>query len=265
MKKITKKIIVGISVFALILCSFPFTLKADSIENEQTSFSVSIPATTEYKSLVYMFGQYHSTYQRNYISINSNMSTQQLITRGGDTLYVGGYSISPANVEDSVWAFILDYAVIGYEDYLITIDVYALSAFSLSLENWQHIETYQIGTTYSPEDLPFYTLDTDNLIKVYNYSNSQFNGLEQVKTTFSGQILNNYTTLGKILATQNSIAYQNGVNENLATPGWWVKLFNGLDAFFAIELLPNITFGIIFSIPLVFGLLHLILFYWRGN
>lgn len=62
--------------------------------------------------------------------------------------------------------------------------------------------------------------------------------------------------------------FQQGYNQgqlNPITADWFETLFSRIQLFLNLQILPNITFGTLLSIPVVLGLLRLVLFIWRNE
>ena len=59
--------------------------------------------------------------------------------------------------------------------------------------------------------------------------------------------------------------YQAGINENIGTQNWFIKLFEGVDSFLNIRIFPNITFGVLLGIPFVIQVVWFIIRMFRGG
>ena len=56
---------------------------------------------------------------------------------------------------------------------------------------------------------------------------------------------------------------QAGLNENIGTQTWFMKIFQGVDAFLNIRIFPNITFGVLLGIPFINSVVCFIIRYLR--
>lgn len=254
MKKI-KKFIVLVFCFVLVFVSFikPFKTKAAST----THYELNVDNT----ALIFTFPEYYSSFNKDYLIINNNVVCHRT---NNTLLYQDGTPIEPVNCYDYVWAWKITLTTQGIEDWRVDIDIFYINAKTFYNSNFEFINSITIEIS-SPqiEILIDYdsTLETltglnfdKNNIKSYLTSNSFLPGYSSI-----GNILNNYYNNGY------DIGYNKGINEQISTQNWWSSLWNGVDAFLSVELLPNLTFGLLFAVPLVFGVLHLILFIWRSG
>ena len=58
---------------------------------------------------------------------------------------------------------------------------------------------------------------------------------------------------------------QAGLNENIGTQTWFMKIFQGVDAFLNIRIFPNITFGVLLGIPFIISVVWFIIRSFRGG
>lgn len=58
---------------------------------------------------------------------------------------------------------------------------------------------------------------------------------------------------------------QAGLNENIGTQSWFIKIFEGVDSFLNIRIFPNITFGVLLGIPFVISVVWFIIRSFRGG
>ena len=58
---------------------------------------------------------------------------------------------------------------------------------------------------------------------------------------------------------------QAGLNENIGTQNWFIKIFEGVDSFLNIRIFPNITFGVLLGIPFVISVVWFIIRSFRGG
>ena len=58
---------------------------------------------------------------------------------------------------------------------------------------------------------------------------------------------------------------QAGLNENIGTQNWFIKIFEGVDSFLSIRIFPNITFGVLLGIPFIISVVWFIIRSFRGG
>lgn len=257
-----KKIIVFFSVVALVIVSSLSFFKVGAVNR-----NYELRVDTEDNFLIYVFGDLHGTYDYPLIATD----TYKIVDRNGnyyyfDQNYEEEYSIL------NLYAFNIRYVNVGVDDYELYVDIYYLNptnfeetnAFIL-LDNL----TIQTQEMLVPE-ISLY-IDFEYVIEIQNFAGISFSVNENtVYSYLKGNSMNpSASTLGQLIESVKHNNYEKGFNDGINTQfteqNWWVELWNGVDAFLSIELLPNLTFGLLFSVPLVFGVLHLILFIWRSG
>lgn len=259
---ITKLILIFTMVFSLIC---PAKLKAAN-QAEQTHYQYELQNATS--NVLYVIPQNDVNMSKVLLSSyqpNADI-TSTLIWREHNNYYVANaedneildiplIGVSPQIVYNYVWAF-----QFYYSNKTLTINIYNLEYSQIDeRSNFQFVDSYIYN----------FFVD-DNIIINIDYTNYlDMNKVPQndITTEFYRTYMNNPLYLSAVNYYNNGYdaGFNEGVNTNLATPNWWTSLFNGIDSFLSIELLPNLTLGILVAIPLVFGLLRLILFFWRSG
>lgn len=255
MKKAKKYIVIFAIVFLLMVNILkPFNLKA-TITND-THYDIEINDN----ALVYTFPDYHSIYNKEFLGLNNTA----IVYRNNNTLIAADEPIAPVNAYDYIWAWYFEIISQGDGDYAVVLNVYYLNADNFINGSFEFIDTY----TYEISE-PKVLINVDYDSTLETFVNIGFNSLQLKDYLIYNGLQNDYSALGNLLNAyyENGVntGYDIGINEQLASQNWWVELWNGVDAFLSVELLPNLTFGLLFSVPLVFGVLHLILFIWRSG
>lgn len=255
MKKIHKRLLVLFAIVLLLVNIIkPFNLKATISTN--THYSIEI----ENNALIYTFPDYHSSYNKEFIGLNGS----PIVYRNENTLIANNEPIAPVSAYNYIWAWHFDLTQQAEGDFILYLNVYYLDASNFINGTFEHIDTYSYELSQPNATI---NIDYDSTLETFvdiGFNSSQlkdyliYNGLQGGYSAL-GNLLNAYYQQGA------SVGYNQGINEQLANQNWWVELWDGVDAFLSVELLPNLTFGLLFSVPLVFGVLHLILFIWRSG
>lgn len=262
-----KKIITFVCIIAIVLFSLPFApIKASNIY-ENTHYQLTI----NNNALIYTFPDYHgSGWNKTFLSVYDETNDNNIIlsNRINNTLYINNDPLELDNCYNYIWAWYISIINSGVEDYEISLSVFNMLASDYYNGDFQLVGNY----TFSyGSNQAIINIDYDSTLETfrdfsYNVKNLKayllYNGFQEGYSAL-GNLLEAYETRG--YNSGYNLGYNRGVNENLANQNWWVDLWNGVDAFLNVELLPNLTFGLLFSVPLVFGVLHLILFIWRSG
>lgn len=248
-----KKILILISVLALMLCSF---FNGFKVSASPTHYDLNISNN----ALVFTFPDFHGSYRKEFIEIDG----EEIILRSDNSLLNGDNVIAPVNAYEYIWAWYFEVKTIGIEDYIVNLSVYYLKANNYRTENFTFVDMFEIPVVSSNVLI---SMDYDSTLETYvdiEFDNTnikqflEYNGLQP-----------GYSALGNMLESYYQSGYSNGfdtgINNQLAEPNWWVNMFNGIDAFLNINLLPGFTIGALFSIPLAFGVLKMILYFWRSG
>lgn len=122
------------------------------------------------------------------------------------------------------------------------------------------------GNTYFTQNTSTYTIVTGSVEKV-EFFNGFMGGFTPSETnTIPNYYLN--TILNDINTMQYNYGYQEGIEgETVFTPVWGILsgVFSVVASVMSIELVPHITIGVFFLVPLFFAVLGLILWIWKGK
>ncbi len=199
------------------------------------------------------------------LSFTDNVNTYELINFNSTFFFNGEQDpIIPFDVNQYIWCFNIDLGIQGESDYVVTISAYTKSVYNANAV-WEFQNTKQFDVAIEDES---FLLFSNNILYLANYTGG-LSGVSAVERVFNNYLVGGGNALDNYIDTlKNSEfdrGYNAGLNEQLSNQNWWINLWEGVDAFLSVELLPNLTFGLLFSVPLVFGVLHLILFIWRSG
>lgn len=259
-----KKIIsFAIICFLLINSLMPIKTKATTYDAEMSSIT--------YSDKTFLFNPVDLTYSNSVLNVVIETGLdmyEEIVLISYEPDEDNGLILLDNNTGQTM-AIISNAKLFAIELYLFGIETPDYYQYVYKLYEWNISVNDVNENTITPNFIPKYTgeITLDREIKNIKYWNtsiiSVYSGLNSPNNIFNWF----WNTEGNQFLYQ--LLYNKGLNIGLNSQflkqNWWVELWNGVDAFLSVEILPNLTFGLLFSVPLVFGVLHLILWIWRSG
>lgn len=262
-----RKIYLSISIFVAVIVCLVSGIKIKAANNYTgTYYNLNFSEN----ALIYTFPDYHSSYDKVFISsYQPRLDINTPIVRNTDNLLFD-VTIPEAPIVDAVayqliWAWYFEIIEPEPDELRLSIKVYTLPAafyrshqFELQIDIWVPI--------IDPDNL-IINIDSDSVLETY--INIGFNEEDLKRYLENNGFSEGYSAIGIMLERYYNAGYQSGYDTGYETAlnngGFLVGVFNSIDAFLSINILPGITIGLFFAVPLVLGLIELIAVFWRKD
>lgn len=264
-----KKIYLSISIFiAVIVCLVSGIGLKIQAANNYTGTYYNLNFSNN--ALIYTFPDYHGTYTKAFITIyQPRLDINTVVVIREDNLLFDAQipedPIVNAEAYQLIWAWYFEIIEVEEDDFRLSVKVYTLPAafyrshqFELQIDIWVPIvDTSNI----------IINVDSDSVLETY--INIGFNEVDLKRYLENNGFSEGYSAIGIMLERYYNAGYQNGYEIGYTTAlnngGFLVGVFNSIDAFLSINILPGISIGLFFAVPLVLGLIELIAVFWRKD
>lgn len=268
-----KKIYIYLSIFIVsFICLFANIKIAASAAVNLDTEEVIYKWDYENENLIFFyFPELHATYYRNFLTL-LNLDTggeDPIFKRINDTLLNSSdIQIAPGYpLQGYFWAFVCkhDAGIFDFEIFVCNVsDPGTADALDFSLVHSESKAAEDLDNV--PNAIKF---DAESVLWIRTTQDS-FISPGVLQSILFNNILSDANAFGRWVQTIKDdyedrgyeVGYNRGYNDALEAGGFLVGVFNAIDAFLSIRILPGITIGIFVAVPLVLGLIELIGKFW---
>lgn len=268
-----KKIYIYLSIFVVsLICLFANIKIAASAAVDLDTAEVIYKWDYENENLIfYYFPEQHITYYRNFLTL-LNLNT------GGEDPIFKRYNDTLLNISDNqiaagyplqnyFWAFTCKYenGIFVFEIFVCNVsEPGAADALDFELVHSESKDAEDLNNV--PNAIIF---DAESVLWIRTTQDA-FISPGVLQSILFNNILSDANAFGRWVQTIKDdyedrgydVGYNRGYNDALEAGGFLVGVFNAIDAFLSIRILPGITLGIFVAVPLVLGLIELIGKFW---
>lgn len=267
-----KKLYIFLNIIIVIISFFCICPNIKAANND-VKYHYQLEYGVNDRFLIYTLSIKRTDYARNFISIYnaSNDANIVLFERNDNFLFIKNAEQENAlfieDLESYILCFLINYTQRGEGQYVIVIDTYRILANNFVNGSFEYVGTYSWVSEYINGQNLIFNVDYDSIIDTNKITLDQVITFEYLKNQFAnnGVLIPDASALGQL--TQGF--YNNGYNAGFIAAnnqGAFLKsIFSTLDSFLSISLLPGLSIGLFVAVPLVFGMVELILKFWRKD